>query len=164
MFVENLWNFRIDNLSWDRWIMLMFEESEIYMKTMRLRATQNLHRICHVGRNIHTRTLGVTTDLASISTEFIRLANQRYIGKLPFEENSKRKFRATYGKSWCEVANNLECGDFIYFNNGKMKVHSMPLFEPYRLPKPLVMPTPIMQPIAIPQPKPKKKRRFFNLF
>lgn len=68
----------------------------------------------------------------------MRLAEQRYHGKLGIEENSKRKFKAYYGSDWCRVATEgLEVGDFIYLCKGKLKVVSVPLFQAKTLPQEL---------------------------
>jgi len=123
--------------------LIVLEEFQMYGRNSRY--SDNLARIMCTGRNLKIRVLAVTVDLALIDPMFIRLCEQRYHGKIGIEENSKRKFKSYYGLDWCRVATEgLEVGDFIYLNKGKLKIVSVPLFEPKTLPKPLTLEKVIM--------------------
>lgn len=143
-FVENvladLWRNRLRGET-DKQTLIVFEESHLYMRNIRSLLGQNLMRICSVGANHKIRTLAISPSLTGLDTEFIRLCQQRYHFKLGCELNAKRRFRGYYSKDWQVVAENLDVGYCIYYINGKLKVHGIPLFEsnttpkPYRIPK-----------------------------
>ena len=108
-----IWNTRIDS-PYQQPCFLIFEESETFLKSIRGKVAENIHRLLHVGRNIAVRSILITTDLALLDASVIRRCSQRFHGKLNIEENSKRKFRAYYGKDFCRIANEgLQVGDFI---------------------------------------------------
>lgn len=133
---RSLWNRRLDfPYLQSQWLMLVFEEAELYARNIRGKVAQNLYRIAHVGRNIKVRCLFVTTDLALIDPSIIRLCSQRFHGFLNIEENSKRKFRSYYGKDYTKIATEgLETGDFINLHKRKLRVITAPLFRSYRRP------------------------------
>lgn len=116
--------------------LIILEEFQMYGRNSRY--SDNLARIMCTGRNLKIRVLGIVVDLALIDPFFIRLCQQRYHGKLGIEEGSKRKFRNYYGKDYTRIAcEGLQVGDFLYVLNNKIKIVSVPLFEPKTTPKPL---------------------------
>jgi hypothetical protein len=70
------------------------------------------------------------------------LCGQRYHTRVGIEENSKRKFRAYYGKEMTDIATKLQTGEFLYLNKNQLIKIRVPLFEPvtqpqeYREPEP----------------------------
>lgn len=109
---------------------------QLYLKNIRGPISQNLLRVMGTGRNQQIRVLGVTIDLALIDPCFIRLCGQRYHGFLDVEENSKRKLQRYYGKDWARTAfEGLQTGDFIYYIDHKLRVMSVPCFEPKKTPE-----------------------------
>lgn len=116
--------------------LIVLEEFQTYGKNSRY--SDNLARIMCTGRNLKIRVVGIVVDLALVDPFFIRLCQQRYHGKLGIEENSKRKFKAYYGGDYTRIAcEGLQVGDFLYVLNNKIKIVSVPLFEPKTLPIPL---------------------------
>lgn len=79
--------------------------------------------------HLQEEVLAVSVDLSLIDCAFIRLCGQRYHGKIHTEENSARKFKAYYGKDYRIAREGLEVGDFIYYNNDKLRVVSVKCFE-----------------------------------
>ena len=130
-FVENvladIWRDRIENPS-DKWLLVVFEEFQLYARNVRGNVSQNILRIMSVGANHKIRCLGITPDMSLIDCAFIRLAQQRYHFKLGNEPNAKRRFRAYYSKDWCRIVRTLDVGFTIYVNKEKLKVHKIPLF------------------------------------
>jgi len=133
--LRDLWDSRVNNPS-HQWTLVALEEFELYGRSTRGSASQNLFRIMHAGRNQRIRVLAITTDLALIDASFIRLCQQRYHARLAIEDNSKRKFRGYYGGDWCRIAQELDLGYFIYLLRDKLKIAHVPLFESKRLPVP----------------------------
>lgn len=148
-FLENIlgeiWLRRLDNHN--QWLIIAIEEAHLLMRHIRGRASENLLRICSVGRNINMRTLAISPSFVGLDAEFRRLSQQRYHFKLPNESNTKRRFCSIYSKDWYRVAKALDIGFCIYYNNERMKVLKIPLFISKRKPIPYI------------QPQPKKKRR-----
>jgi len=134
-FFKRYWNFtRRRAKKQRRQTLITLEEFQMYGRFSRF--SDNIARIMCSGRNLRLRILAITVDLALVDPFFVRLAQQRYHGKLGVEENSKRKFRNYYGKDYTRIAcEGLEVGDFIYLNRGKLQVVSVPLFEAKRLPQ-----------------------------
>jgi hypothetical protein len=120
-----------------RWILLVFEEFQLFGRTIRSRQTQNLLRIMTAGRNKQIRVLAVTVDLALIDAALIRLCSPRFHARLGVEENSKRKFRAYYGTDWTETATDLKLGEFVRLSTNRLDLVSIPLFKPKRTPRPI---------------------------
>ncbi|WGM89557.1 MAG: hypothetical protein NUK63_00065 [Candidatus Bathyarchaeum tardum] len=162
---EQIWNERIDQKK-PTPTFLFLEESECFLKSIRGNDAQSIYRLIHVGRNINTRCVLVTTDLALIDSSIIRLCGIRFHGFLNVEENSKRKFRSYYGRDFTRVAmEGLETGDFIRFqqyNRTKpLDVVSVPLFMPKTKPR-QYLPAP-SQP-KIKEIKIPRQRSFFSKF
>jgi len=134
-----------------QWLMIVIEEAHLLMRHIRGRASENLLRICSVGRNVNIRTLAISPSFVGLDAEFRRLSQQRYHFKLPNESNTKRRFCSIYSKDWYRVAKELDCGYAIWYLNERMKIVKIPKFVsnvkpmPYYLPKPQVTE----------QPKPK---------
>ena len=129
--LDKLWTRQVKNGS--QWILIILEESQMFMQNIRGSISQSILRICSAGRNHKIRMLAVTPDLALLDTAYIRLSQQRYHGKLAIEENSKRKFRAYYGGDWCRVATELDLGYFVYMLKNKLKIVNLPCFETKRI-------------------------------
>lgn len=125
---SEIWNSNPRKPTW-----LFLEEAETYLKNIRGLASEEIYRLVHVGRNRHIRTVLLTTDLALIDTSTIRLSGIRFHGFLNIEENSKRKFKAYYGKDYTRIAiEGLDAGDFIRLHKRKLDVISVDLFESKR--------------------------------
>jgi hypothetical protein len=127
MVLHDLWKLKLDNPQ-SAWLLIVLEEAHLYMRNIRGLVSQNLLRICSVGANHGIRTLAISPSLTGLDTEFIRLAQQRYHFKLGVELNARRRFRGYYSKDWCYVAEHLDVGETIYYNNGKLRVYDLPLF------------------------------------
>jgi len=142
-FVENVlmdvWKSRV-NRNPSQWLLVVFEEFQLYGKNVRGNVSQNILRIMSVGANHKIRCLGITPDLSLIDCAFIRLCNQRYHFRLGNEPNAKRRLRAYYGSDWCRVALGLDVGCLIYYVNEKLKVKCIPLFLTDRLSMPYEVP------------------------
>lgn len=127
-----------------QWLMIVIEEAHLIMRHIRGRASENLLRICSVGRNVNIRTLAISPSFVGLDAEFRRLAQQRYHFRLPNESNTKRRFCSIYSKDWYRVAKHLDTGFCIYYLNERMQVVKIPKFVsnvrpmPYYLPKPQV--------------------------
>jgi len=130
--LEQIWMFRVLQKP-SQWLMLVFEEFQLYARFVRGNDAQNILRIMSVGANHKIRCLGITPDLALIDTAFIRLAQQRYHFRLGNEPNAKRRFRAYYGLDWCRVAQDLDVGFTLYVNKDKLEVWKIPLFQREKL-------------------------------
>lgn len=126
--LEQTWLFRVLTKP-KTWLMIVFEEFQLYGRTVRGNVSENLMRIMSVGANYHIRTLGITPDLSLIDCAFIRLTTQRYHFRLGNEPNAKRRFRSYYSKDWCRVCQSLDVGFAIYVNKEKMQVWKIPMFE-----------------------------------
>lgn len=154
-FVENvladLWTKKLDG-EMPRWTLIIFEEAHLYMRNTRSLVSQNIMRVFSVGANHKIRTLAISPSLTGIETEFIRLTGQRYHFRLGLELNAKRRFKGYYGKDWELIAENLDVGFCIYYLNGELQVHGIPLFETEYLPEPVKI-----KPIIRETLKPKKK-------
>lgn len=115
-FCKWLWESRVnedpDKL---RPLMIILEEAQIYTRNIKSETAQELFRLAMAGRNISVRLALLSPRLNNISTEFIFLATQRFIG-LSNEENVSRKIRAMYGKTIAEQCKFLNIGEFIYGN------------------------------------------------
>lgn len=143
MVLHDLWQWKTkDRTVWSRrWMMIVLEEAQLYMRNIRGLVSQNMMRICSVGANHKIRTLAISPSLTGLDCEFIRLAQQRYHFKLGNELNAKRRFRGYYGKDWQRVTLAHDVGCFTYYLNGKLKVHCVPEFhssikpQKYRKPK-----------------------------
>jgi len=148
-FVENVlndvWRSRV-NRNPSQWLLVVFEEFQLYAKNVRGNVSQNILRIMSVGANHKIRCLGITPDLSLIDCAFIRLTQQRYHFRLGNEPNAKRRFRAYYGSDWCRVALALDVGYLIYYLKEKLKIRGIPLFRTSRL----------SMPYREPEEKPKK--------
>lgn len=117
-------------------LFVVFEESEIFLRNIRGETSESIYQIVHVGRNFRIRCVLITTDLALLDPSVIRLCSIRFHGSLNVEENSKRKFKAYYGKDWSRVAfEGLGSGDFILLSNKKLRIKSVPLFKPTAKPQ-----------------------------
>ena len=165
-FVENvlleLWRLRLRGET-SKQIMIVFEESHLYMRNIRSLLGQNLMRICSVGANWGIRTLAISPSLTGLDTEFIRLCQQRYHFKLGCELNAKRRFKGYYSKDWCRVAEELDVGFCIYYLNGKLQVHGIPLFESGYKPQPLRI-KPIIREESKPQIKKSLLKTILGMF
>lgn len=129
--LNEIWNKRItQNYSFLKPMWLIFEESEAYLKYIRGSASEEVYRMVHVGRNIKTRSVLITTDLALLDTSVIRLCGIRFHGFLHIEENSKRKFKSYYGKDFQRIASEgLDSGDFIRLHKRKVDIISVQEFH-----------------------------------
>ena len=131
----NLWVDRVENQR-KHWTLVILEEFQTYGRNVRGELSENLLRVMSVGRNQQLRVLAITPDLSLVDPAFIRLCGQRYHGKLLPEENSKRKFRAFYGKKWCDIAGELTTGQFVYYHSDNgLSLITVPLFEPKSKPQ-----------------------------
>lgn len=137
--LADLWKSRIQQQN-NHYVLVLFEEFQLYAKNVRGNVSQNILRIMSVGSNHGIRCLGITPDLSLIDCAFIRLAQQRYHFKLGNEPNAKRRFRAYYGLDWCRTARHLEQGFCIYVNKEKLKVVKIPMFTSSRMPQQYVEP------------------------
>jgi len=117
-----------------QWLLIMFEEAQLYLRNIRGNVSQNIMRIASAGRNRQIRVLAITVDLSLLDPAFIRLCQQRYHAKLGIEENAKRKYRNYYGKEWLNTTINLELGQFVYLNKNKLEKIRVPLFQSKRQP------------------------------
>jgi len=126
--LRNIWNLRI-KLKLDTWLLLVFEEFQLYAKNVRGSLSQNLLRIMTVGANLRIRVLGITCDLALVDPAFIRLCQQRYHFKLGNEPNANQRFRRYYGEDWLKEALKLNIGECVYVNNDKLSLAKIPLFK-----------------------------------
>lgn len=131
-FTENLlmeiWNNKVISKS-QTWQMIAIEESHLYMRNIRGLVSQNLMRICSVGRNHKIRCLAISPTLTGIDKEFVRLSSQRYHFKITPEQHTMRRFRSYYGLDWCRIARQLDTGFCIYYLNEKLQVVEIPLFQ-----------------------------------
>jgi len=126
--LRNIWNVRI-KLQLSTWLLLVFEEFQLYAKNIRGSLSQNLLRIMTVGANQKLRCLGITCDLALIDPSFIRLCQQRYHFKLGNEPNANRRFKSYYGEDWLKEALRLDVGECVYVNKDKLSLAKIPLFK-----------------------------------
>lgn len=130
-FVEQLtnqiWNIRLQQSC--KWLLLVFEEFQLYGKNLRGDVSQNILRLMSAGANLGIRVLAVSPDLALIDPSFIRLCGQRYHFRLGCEINAKRRFRGYYGEKWLDAVQRLEVGQCLYWKNGKMESWKIPKFE-----------------------------------
>jgi len=126
--LQNIWNVRI-KLQLSTWLLLVFEEFQLYAKNIRGSLSQNLLRIMTVGANQKLRCLGITCDLALIDPAFIRLCQQRYHFKLGNEPNANRRFKSYYGEDWLKEASRLDVGECVYVNKDKLSLAKIPLFK-----------------------------------
>ena len=133
--LEQLWDTQVKNSS--RRTLVILEEFQLYGRTVRGSASQNILRIMSAGRNHKIRVLAVTVDLALIDTAFIRLTSQRFYGRINVEENSKRKFKNYHGGDWLRICQELDLGYFVYMLRDKLKVVKVQCFETKRLSMPL---------------------------
>jgi hypothetical protein len=143
--LNDLWKSRIQQQN-NHFVLVVFEEFQLYAKNVRGNVSQNILRIMSVGSNHGIRCLGITPDMSLIDCAFIRLAQQRYHFKLGNEPNAKRRFRAYYGLDWCRTARHLEQGFCIYVNKEKLKVAKIPMFTSSRIPQPYREPEPEKKP------------------
>ena len=132
--LRTLWNSR-DNYRYNMWNLIILEEAQLYMKNMRGALSQNLFRLCSVGRNKQVRLMAICFDLALIDSSFARLCSQRYHGKLNIESNCRRKFKAYYSKKWLDVAEHLQTGSFVYVHNNNLQKIRIPQFQSTRKPR-----------------------------
>jgi hypothetical protein len=116
-----------------RWCLIVLEEAHLYMRNIRGLVSQNLMRICSVGRNWKIRTLAISPSLTGLDCEFVRLAQQRYHFRLGNEVNAKRRFRSYYGLDWCRECQNLDVGFALYVNKEKLEVWKIPEFQKRQL-------------------------------
>lgn len=136
---------------------LIIEESSNFCRNVRGRLSENILRIASVGRNIGVRLALITIDLALIDVVFTRLSSQRFHGKLNIEANSKRRFKAYYGKDWQYIAtHDLETGWFIWLSEDKLQVVKTPLFTCVNKPRQYIMPKPKRTFVDNWQPKRRK--------
>jgi hypothetical protein len=154
--LADLWQYKLSG-KMPKWTLIIFEESQLYMRNTRSLVSQNIMRIFSVGANHKIRCLAITPSLTGIDAEFIRLTQQRYHFKLGLEINAKRRFRGYYGKDWQRVATELDVGFCIYYLNGKLQVYGLPLFESSIVPTPYTVKPIIRQE---PQIRAKKKGIF----
>lgn len=147
--LERLWNAQV-RMSTKQWTLIVLEESQLFMRSIRGSVSQNLLRVCSSGRNHKLRTLAVSTDLALLDASFIRLTSQRYYSRLNIEENSRRKFRNYHGLDWLRCVQELDLGYFVYMLRDKLKIIHVPCFEAKRTPQPYHVPM-----VTQPQPPPK---------
>lgn len=130
--LETTW---LTRLPCSPWLLIAIEESELFLKNVRGKTAQNILRTMHTGRNRKIRTLCIATDLALIDASFIRLCQLRFHGKLGIEQNSRNKFKATYGKEWLSIAEDLECGEFVSLSGDKLSLIKTDCFEPEQTPQ-----------------------------
>jgi|GEM_PF-1944735 hypothetical protein len=126
--LANVWKMRVNEQT-ETNLMLVFEEFQLYARTLRNVLNQNLLRVMTVGANVGIRCLGITPDLALVDPLFIRLCNQRYHFHLGNEWSAKRRFRHYYGKEWLTKALALRVGECIYYNNGELSLWRIPKFD-----------------------------------
>lgn len=139
--LQSLWEYRVINQV-DSWLMVILEELQLFAKNVRGIVNQNLLRVMSVGANQKMRCIGIVFDLAMVDPCYIRLCTQRFHGRLPIEENSKRKFKSYYGSDMFEVASHLGVGTFIYYHIDKLRIIQAPLFEPHKTPQLLTIKQP----------------------
>jgi hypothetical protein len=129
--LRQLWDFRILQKP-SKWLMIVFEELQLYARNVRGNDAQNILRIMSVGANHKVRCLGISPDLSLIDCAFIRLCQQRYHFRLGNEPNAKRRFRSYYGLDWNRIAQELDVGFAIYVNKDKLQVWKIPMFQKER--------------------------------
>lgn len=123
-----LWNRQLENNSVRTWLIL--EEGQLYLRNIRGQVAEDILRVMSAGRNHKIRSIVISPDLALIDPAIIRLCGQRYHGRLSIEENSKRKFRAYYGKDWqYSATHDLETGLFLHVVNDTLKIVKIPEFK-----------------------------------
>lgn len=125
--LHHIWNTRTNHN--EKRLMIIMEEAQLYMRNIRGDTAEHILRLMSVGRNKQTRLTAITVDLALLDSAFTRLCAIRYHGLLNPEENAKRKFRSYYGKQWLNVVQELETGEFIYFNKRQLEKIKAPLFK-----------------------------------
>lgn len=126
--LEQTWLFRVLTKP-KTWLMIVFEEFQLYARNIRGNVSENILRMMSVGANYRVRCLGITPDLSLVDCSFIRLTTQRYHFRLGNEPNAKRRFRAYYGLDWCKVTQNLDVGYCTHVLGDKLQVWKVPLFE-----------------------------------
>lgn len=149
--LAEVWLRSLDN-NRTKWLMVVIEEAHLLMRHIRGRASENLLRICSVGRNVNIRTLAISPSFVGLDAEFRRLSQQRYHFKLPNESNTKRRFCSIYSKDWYRVAKQLDVGYAIWYLNERMKIVKIPKFVSNVKPMPYFEAKPQLR------QKPKKKR------
>lgn len=142
--LRSLWEYKILHDK-DTWHYVIIEESQLYCKYLRSSIAENIMRIASSGRNQRVRMLFIVPDMALLDASMIRLCSQRYHSRMTPEENARRKLRATYGKDWQYVIEQLNIGFFVYFNNGKLKVIHVNEFEPQQTPQVLTIKEPSLR-------------------
>ena len=138
MILFQLWNLKLSMPN--QWILLVFEEFQLFGRYLRGWDSQQILRVMSAGRNIGLRVLGITIDLALVDPVLVRLCGQRYHFKLLSEENAKRKFKSFYGKDWLRTVQNLEPRQCIYWKNGEFKTFKTPTFYQFTKPQNLTEP------------------------
>lgn len=163
-----LWNSNPQKPVW-----LFCEESEAYLRNIRsMEKSEEFYRLIHIGRNRHIRTCLITVDLALLDASIIRACGIRYHGFLNIEVNSKKRFRAYYGKDFCRIAlEDLSVGDFIRYLRYKRKIDvvSVREFKTKKKPKLYLhyeQPIQATQPIAKPSFKQdiRDLKKLFRIF
>lgn len=141
-FLSELWVRRVTTKP-RRWVLLVFEEFQLYGRNTRGMDSQNIMRIMSVSANHKIRVLGITPGLSLIDTAFIRSAQQRYYFKLSNELNAKRRFSRYYGSDYIYTARHLDVGQCLYvLREETPQICTIPLFvstrrsEPYTEPEP----------------------------
>lgn len=130
--LEQTWLFRVLTKP-KTWLMIVFEEFQLYARNIRGNVSENILRMMSVGANYKVRCMGITPDLSLIDCAMIRLTTQRYHFRLGNEPNAKKRFRAYYGKDWARVCQSLDVGFAIYVNKERMQVWKIPLFQKQRI-------------------------------
>jgi len=114
----------------DQWILVVFEEFQLYGSNTRGQDSQSILRIMSVGANWKIRVLGITPDLSLVDCAFIRLAQQRYHFKLANEPNAKERFKRYYGTDSTYTARFLDVGHCLYvLREESPQIAHIPLFE-----------------------------------
>ncbi len=144
--LNDIWQKRVVSKP-TKWLLVVFEEFQLYAKNVRGNVSQSILRTMSVGANHKIRCLGITPDLSLIDCAFIRLTGQRYHFRLGNEPNAKRRFNAYYGKDYTMVCKDLDVGFCLYYINEKLKVWKLSEFQSNIKPMPFV------------EPKKQKKRK-----
>lgn len=128
MVLNEVWLDRAENPN-PKWLLIVCEESQLYLRNIRSLISQQFWRIASAGRNLGIRVLAITPSIVSVDSEFRRLSQQRYQFKLPNELNTIKRFNSLYGKQWVEKALNLKVGECLYYLNERIRKVKVPLFR-----------------------------------
>lgn len=126
--LNEVWLDRAENPN-PKWLLIVCEESQLYLRNIRSLISQQFFRVASAGRNLKIRVLAISPSIVSVDSEFRRLSQQRYQFKLPNELNTVKRFKSLYGKDWVKKALNLKVGQCLYYLNEQIRKVKVPLFH-----------------------------------